>query len=97
MYCFIISGSGSRHVSRVWVVRKPSCTLKKGISVASAQRRAIRHRSPDSCALRANSMPQPVSATAITSSWPACTLRAWLVSARAPMLNTAGWRLPLMT
>ena len=43
--------------------------------VSSATRRAIAVRSAASWALRANSMPQPVSATAITSSWPAWMLR----------------------
>ena len=42
-------------------------------------------------------MPQPVSATAMTSSWPAWMLSAWLVSARAPTWKTTGSRLPLMT
>ena len=41
--------------------------------------------------------PQPVSATPMTSSWPAWMLSAWLVSARAPTWNTAGRRLPAMT
>ena len=94
MNSFMNSGSGSRTLSTVCVVRKPSCTLKNGVCDASAARRAIRHRSPASWALRANSMPQPQSATLITSSCPACTLSPWLVSARAPMLNTAGSRLP---
>ncbi len=39
-------------------------------------------------------MPQPQSATLITSSCPAWTLRPWLVSARAPMFMTTGRRLP---
>ena len=45
-------------------------------------RRAIAVRSAASCALRANRIPQPVSATAITSSCPAWMFSAWLV--RAP-------------
>ena len=36
MNSFMNSGSGSRTVSTVWVVRKPSCTLKNGVCVASA-------------------------------------------------------------
>ena len=63
MYSFMNSGSGRRTVSTVCVVRKPSCTLKKGVCVASAARRQIRQKSPASWALRANSMPQPQSAT----------------------------------
>ena len=38
-----------------------------------------------------------MSATAMTSSWPAWMLSAWLVSARAPTWKTTGSRLPLMT
>ncbi len=94
MYARIISGSARRTFSIVWVVRKPSWTEKKGVHEASAARRAINPRSCASCALRANSMPQPQSATAIASSWPACTLSACELKARAPMWNTAGRRLP---
>ncbi len=39
-------------------------------------------------------MPQPQSATDITSSCPAWTLSPWLVKARAPMFITTGSRLP---
>ena len=94
MYSFMNSGSGSRTVSTVCVVRKPSCTLKNGVCVASAARRAIRQKSPASWALRPKIMPQPQSATDITSSWPAWTFSPWLVSARAPMFITTGSRLP---
>ena len=94
MNSFMNSGSGSRTRSTVWVVRKPSCTLKNGVCVASAARRAIRQKSPASWALRPKIMPQPQSATDITSSWPAWTLSPWLVSARAPMFITTGSRLP---
>ena len=38
-----------------------------------------------------------MSATPMTSSWPAWMLSAWLVRARAPMWKTTGRRLPLMT
>ena len=81
----------------VWVVRKPSCTQRNGVSVSSATRRQIAVRSAASCALRANRMPQPVSATPMTSSCPAWMLSDWLVSARAPTWKTAGRRLPEMT
>jgi hypothetical protein len=64
--------------------------------LASAARRAIRQKSPASWALRAKSMPQPQSATDMTSSCPAWTFRPWLVSARAPMFMTTGRRLPAM-
>jgi len=64
------------------------------VNDASAARRAIRHKSAASCALRPNSIPQPQSATDIMSSWPACTLSDWLVKARAPMFMTTGSRLP---
>ena len=79
------------------VVRKPSWATKKGTSHASATRRAIAVRSAASWAVRANSMPQPASATAIMSSWPAWMFSPWLVSARAPTWKTIGSRLPLMT
>ena len=88
MYSFMNSGSGRRTVSTVCVVRKPSWTLKNGVCVASAARRAMRQKSPASWALRAKIMPQPQSATDITSSWPAWTLSPWLVRARAPMFMT---------
>jgi len=94
MYSFMNSGSGRRTVSTVCVVRKPSWTLKNGVCVASAVRRAIRQRSPASWALRPKIMPQPQSATLITSSCPACTLSPWLVKARAPMFMSTGRRLP---
>ena len=94
MNSFMNSGSGSRTVSTVCVVRKPSCTLKNGVCEASAARRQIRQKSPASWALRPNSMPQPQSATLITSSCPAWTFSPWLVSARAPMFITTGSRLP---
>ena len=90
------SGSGNRTLSTVCVVRKPSCTLKNGVLLFSAARRAMRHMSPASWALRPKSIPQPQSATLIRSSCPACTFSEWLVSARAPMLNTTGNRLPLI-
>ncbi len=64
--------------------------------MASAARREIRQKSPASWALRAKIMPQPQSATDITSSWPAWTLSPWLVKARAPMFITTGSRLPEM-
>ena len=79
MNSFMNSSSGSRTFSTVCVVRKPSCTLKNGVCEASAARRQIRHRSPASWALRPNSMPQPQSATLITSSCPAWTFSEWLV------------------
>jgi len=79
------------------VVRKPSWQTRNGVSVSSAARRAMAVRSAASWALRAKTMPQPVSATPITSSWPAWMLRAWLLSARAPTWKTAGSRLPEMT
>ena len=78
-------------------MRKPSWQTRNGVSIASAARRAMALRSAASWALRANTIPQPVSATPITSSWPAWMLRAWLVRARAPTWNTTGRRLPLMT
>jgi hypothetical protein len=93
---FMNSGSMSRTVSTVWVVRNPSWTLKNGVYVASATRREMRQKSPASWALRAKSIPHPTSATLITSSWPAWTLSPWLVSARAPMFMTTGSRLPLI-
>ena len=40
MYSFISSGSGSRTFSMVCVVRKPSWTFRKGVSLSSAARRA---------------------------------------------------------
>jgi len=81
----------------VWVVRKPSWTTNHGVSPSSATRRAMAVRSAASWALRAKKMPQPASATPITSSWPAWMFRAWLVIARAPIWKTAGRRLPEMT
>ncbi len=94
MYSFMKAGSGRRAVSTVCVVRKPSWTLKNGVCVASAARRAMRQKSPASWALRATIMPQPTSATDMMSSWPAWTLRPWLVRARAPMFISTGRRLP---
>ncbi len=94
MYSFMKAGSGRRTVSTVCVVRNPSWTLKNGVWVASAARRAIRQKSPASCALRPKIMPQPQSATDIMSSWPAWTLSPWLVRARAPIFITTGSRLP---
>ena len=81
----------------VCVVRKPSWTTNQGVSPSSATRRAMAVRSAASWQLRAKKMPQPQSATPITSSWPAWMLRLWLVMARAPMWKTAGRRLPAMT
>ena len=91
------SSSGSSTFSRVWVVRKPSWQTRKGVSLSSAARRAMAVRSAASCALRAKRIPQPQSATPITSSCPAWMLSAWLVRARAPTWKTAGSRLPAMT
>ena len=79
------------------MVRNPSWHTKNGTSDVSAARRAMAVRSAASWALRAKTMPQPVSATPITSSWPAWMLRPWLVRARAPTWNTTGSRLPEMT
>ncbi len=62
------AGSGNRTVSIVWVVRKPSWQHRKGVWEFSAARRAISARSATSWALEAKRIPQPVSATAITSS-----------------------------
>src|SRR5436309_12884579 len=94
MNSFMNAGSHKRTVSTVWVVRKPSWTLKNGVFDASAARREIRQKSPASWALRAKIMPQPQSATDMTSSCPAWTLSPWLVRARAPMFMTTGSRLP---
>ena len=80
------ASSGSRPGTRGRASRSPSAT-----------RRAIAVRSAASWTLRAKRMPQPVSATAMTSSWPAWMLSAWLVRARAPTWKTTGRRLPLMT
>ena len=91
------SSSGSSTFSSVCVVRKPSWATMNGVSPASAVRRAMAARSAASWALRAKTIPQPVSATAITSSWPAWMLRAWLVIARAPTWKTTGSRFPAMT
>ncbi len=74
MNSFMKAVSGNRTVSTVCVVRKPSCTEKNGVRVDSAVRREMRQKSPASWALRAKSMPQPQSATAMTSSCPAWTL-----------------------
>ena len=66
------------------------------VASADAPRDGRRGRPPPGrCARRGS--PQPVSATAITSSWPAWMLSAWLVSARAPTWKTTGRRLPAMT
>ena len=83
--------------SSVCVVRKPSWATMNGVSLASAARRAIAARSATSWALRATRIAQPVSATAIRSSWPAWMFSAWLVSARAPTWKTTGSRFPAMT
>ena len=72
---------------------------RPGTASRSPRRRGGRWRSgrppPGRCGRTGS--PSRVSATAITSSWPAWMLSAWLVSARAPTWKTTGRRLPLMT
>ena len=88
MYSFMNSSSGNFMFSIVCVVRKPSCTFMNGVSTASAARRAMSARSQASCALRPNKIPQPQSATLITSSWPQWTLSECEVKrARADVEN----------
>ena len=92
------SSSGRRTFSSVWVVRKPSWhdeERRLGRLGDAARDGASGRPPPGRCARRGS--PQPVSATPMTSSWPAWMLSAWLVSARAPTWKTAGRRLPAMT
>ena len=84
--------------SSVCVVRKPSWTTKNGVSRRLGDAAGDRGEVGGLLGVAGErGSPQPVSATAITSSWPAWMLSAWLVSARAPMWKTTGSRLPAMT
>ena len=94
MYSFMNSGSGSRTVSTVCVVRKPSCTLKNGVWLASAARRQIRQKSPASWALRAKIMPQPTVGDRHHVVMPGVDVQPLAGQGAAPMFITTGSRLP---
>ena len=94
MNSFMNSGSGSRTVSTVCVVRKPSCTLKNGVCVASAARRRDQAEVAGLLGVAAEDHAPAAVGHDITSSCPAWTFSPWLVSARAPMFITTGSRLP---
>ena len=94
MYSFMNSGSGSR--TRLDRVRGEEAVLHveerrlAGLGGAAGDEAEV----AGFLGVAGEQHAPAASATLMTSSCPAWTLSPWLVSARAPMLNTTGSRLP---